>query len=87
MNESIPTHRQLVIRENGSAYDPETGEQYTVNATAAYILEQFYSGEDPLGVAEKLAARYGISTEAARQDVSDFLVQLSFFGFRRRQSR
>lgn len=66
----------LRLGERGFAFDPRTGDTYTVSVTGVEIIGWLREGRDAADIAGRLRARYRIAPEAARRDVDEFLAAL-----------
>ncbi|MBD2041465.1 PqqD family peptide modification chaperone [Microcoleus sp. FACHB-672] len=75
------THTQLLdVTEDGFAFDPRTGESYTLNPCEWLVLQRLQLGENQNQVADFLSEKFGIPQSAAQRDVADFFGQLNLFG-------
>ncbi|WP_200762282.1 PqqD family protein [Nitrosophilus alvini] len=72
--------QNLAINQNGFAFDPTTGESFTVNETAKEIIESLSKGMDEKSIADKIAREYDVSEEEAFNDVLDFKEKLKLYG-------
>ena len=70
----------LAINNNGFAFDPTTGETFTLNATAKEIIEALTKGIDEKNIAKKISEKYEVDEEEAFNDVLDFKEKLKFYG-------
>lgn len=71
--------RSLALNRDGFAFDPTTGESYTLNATALSVVEGLREGLPPNELARRLAERFEVSFEEALRDVEDFMDHLRAF--------
>jgi PqqD family protein of HPr-rel-A system len=71
--------RSLAINPDGFAFDPTTGESYTVNAPGLAILEALRGGRVVEELPALISDRFDISVEEAARDVDDFLDHLRAF--------
>ena len=67
---------RLALNGQGFAFDPQTGESFTLNDTARLVLTALCEDCDMEAVARKLAERYHIEPRRAWSDVQDFMAQL-----------
>ncbi len=67
---------QLAINEEGFIFDPSSGESYTVNPCALFIIQQLKIGKESNEIAEELINEYDDTHENLERDVLDFLSQL-----------
>jgi PqqD family protein of HPr-rel-A system len=72
--------KNLALSETGFLFDPSTGNTFTVNETAAFILNSMKSGLKRDAIAGALADEFDVSEQMAREDVSDTLLQLGEAG-------
>ena len=68
--------RSLALNPDGFAFDPTTGESFTVNATGLAILEGLREGASPIELVSRLTENFDISEGDASRDVDDFLDHL-----------
>jgi PqqD family protein of HPr-rel-A system len=71
--------RSLALNPDGFAFDPTTGESFTLNPTGLALLEALRAGRDPEELAADLAGRFDVTPEDASRDVDDFLERLRSF--------
>jgi hypothetical protein len=67
---------RLAISPQGLAFDPETGDSFTLNPTGRAVVTGLVAGRDADGIAQDLAAEHGIDAARCRRDVDDFLATL-----------
>lgn len=70
----------IVVNESGFAFDPYTGETYTVNGLGVLILRLLRTQDDLVKVAENISAEYDISFENAYTDLLEFRTKLRLYG-------
>lgn len=68
--------RTLALNPDGFAFDPTTGESFTLNATGLALLEGLQEELTPEELATRLAERFEVEAEEAARDVDDFLERL-----------
>ena len=68
--------RSLALNPDGFAFDPTTGESFTVNATGLAILEGLREGASPIELVSRLTENFEISEKDATRDVDDFIDHL-----------
>jgi PqqD family protein of HPr-rel-A system len=71
--------RSLALNPDGFAFDPTTGESYTLNATGLAVLEGLREGLSPEELAGLLVERFEVGADEATRDVEDFLDHLRTF--------
>lgn len=71
--------RSLALNPDGFAFDPTTGESYTLNAPGLVVLEGLREGLTPDDLATRLTEKYDVTVEEASRDVEDFLDHLRTF--------
>lgn len=74
------TLKPLQLLANGFAFNPATGDSYSLNPCGQKIFQQLQQGQHRLQIARSLAAEFGIPPETAERDVADFLQQLQTLG-------
>ena len=68
--------RSLALNPDGFAFDPTTGESFTMNATGLAILAGLREGASPIELVGRLTEEFEISEQDATRDVDDFLDHL-----------
>jgi PqqD family protein of HPr-rel-A system len=68
--------RSLALNPDGFAFDPTTGESFTVNPTGLVLLEGLREGQDPQALVARLVEDFDVSPDDAARDVDDFLEHL-----------
>jgi hypothetical protein len=71
--------RSLALNPDGFAFDPTTGESFTLNATGLAVVEGLREGLTPEQVTARLVERFEVSPLDASRDVDDFLDHLRSF--------
>jgi PqqD family protein of HPr-rel-A system len=71
--------RSLALNPDGFAFDPTTGESYTLNATGLVVLEGLREGLSSDELAARLTEKFEVTAEEASRDVDDFLDHLRTF--------
>lgn len=66
----------LAISESGFAFDPRTGQSYTLNGTAREVLDHLRRGATLQESARELAEHYGVPEEIALASTETFVRQL-----------
>ncbi len=72
--------RQLDVTPEGFAFDPATGDSYTLNPCAQLVWQRLQQGELPQKIASFLADEFGIAQRAAERDVTEFVQQINTLG-------
>ncbi len=70
----------LAVNKNGFAFDPTSGETFTLNETAKEIIEDLARGVEEKEIAKKLSEEYDVTQEEAMNDVLDFKEKLKLYG-------
>ena len=68
--------RSLALNPDGFAFDPTTGESFTMNATGLTILEGLRGGASPTELVGRLIEDFEVSEQDATRDVDAFLDHL-----------
>lgn len=76
----MKNHREMVLDEQGFAFDPSSGQCFRVNMTGLAILRMFQSDQDERTIAEALSHRFKVALSEARRDVQDFRFRLKSLG-------
>ena len=71
---------RLAINEEGFIFDPETGESFTSNQTAIFILNSLKNHTTVQTMAQQLTDEYEVQLEQAEHDISDFISHLKTYG-------
>lgn len=72
--------KNLALSETGFVFDPATGNTFTLNESAIFILKLMKTGRDQKQIAESLAAEFEVTPSQALEDVSDAFLQLKEAG-------
>ncbi len=70
----------LALNDSGFAFDPMSGESFTLNETAIEIIKAVKEGKNEREIAEQLSTVYEVETLDSFTDVLDFIKQLKNFG-------
>lgn len=76
----MPALTHLSISPEGLAFDPSTGDTYTVNATGLQIIRTLQDGGSPEDVVQTLTEKYQVAAADAQRDVADFQGRLRSLG-------
>jgi PqqD family protein of HPr-rel-A system len=68
--------RSLALNPDGFAFDPTTGESFTVNATGLAILEGLREGASPTELIRRITEAFDVSERDATRDLDDFMDHL-----------
>lgn len=71
--------RSLALNPDGFAFDPTTGESFTLNATGLAIVEGLREGLGHAELAARLTERFEVPEGDASRDVDDFMDHLRSF--------
>ncbi len=72
--------QNLVIDENGMAFDPTLGSSYQLGGSAKEIIDLIKEGKGKAEIIEILAKRYNIDQAQLFIDISDFFAKLKVYG-------
>lgn len=72
--------KNLALSETGFLFDPATGNTYTLNDSAVFILKSMKQGLKPVEIAGAMTAEFEVDTAQANEDVSDIVLQLTEAG-------
>ncbi len=67
--------KNLALSETGFLFDPATGNTFTLNESAIFILKSLKNGLQQQQIAESLAAEFEVAGPQALEDVSNALLQ------------
>lgn len=68
--------KNLALSETGFLFDPATGNTFTLNESAVFIMKMLKSGMQQGEIADSLASEFEVTATQALEDVSDALLQL-----------
>ncbi|WP_027185898.1 PqqD family protein [Desulfovibrio inopinatus] len=72
---------QLQLGASGLAFDPLTGDSFTLNETGVSLLQSIMTHNGCVeNAASLLAEEFGISPQSAHNDTVDFVSRLHAFG-------
>jgi len=69
----------LALNDSGFAFDPMSGESFTLNKTAIFIIKALNENKSERDIADALSAQYEVETLDGFTDVLDFIKQLKNF--------
>lgn len=72
--------KDLMINDNGFAFDPRTGNTYNLSSTGMDVVGWLKQGCDAAAIVERLAEKYDVAGQAAGSDVQSFLSALRKYG-------
>jgi len=67
---------QLAVNDEGFAFDPQTGESFTLNDMGRRLVQALAAGDALDEIVDVLAERFSMETREVRADVWDFIEQL-----------
>ena len=76
----MPGLSRLSVSPEGLAFDPSTGDTFTVNSTGLLILRTLQDGGNQEDVVRVLTEKYQVSVADAQRDVADFQGRLRSLG-------
>ena len=65
--------KQLMINDEGFAFDPRTGNTYTLNATGLLAANAVKAGASPERIVALLVERHEVDPRTADRDLEDFM--------------
>ncbi|MAT13730.1 MAG: HPr-rel-A system PqqD family protein [Planctomyces sp.] len=68
--------QDLIINDNGFAFDPQSGQTFSVNQTGAEMIRWMNEGVTPDTVVMRLQDQYGIDQFTATRDFESFMASL-----------
>jgi hypothetical protein len=71
--------RALALNPDGFAFDPTTGESFTLNPTGVRVLEGLRRGLSPEEISAGLVEEFDVPESDATRDVADFMDHLRAF--------
>lgn len=69
----------MALNDSGFAFDPMSGESFTLNETAVDIIKALKAGRTEREIAEQLSREYDVESLDSLTDVLDFIKQLKMF--------
>jgi len=70
----------LAINQSGFAFDPTTGESFTLNESAKKIIELISEGLEEKEIAKRVSEEFDVDEKEAYNDVLDFKERLGLYG-------
>jgi len=68
--------KSLMINDEGFAFDPRTGNTYTMNATGLLIVNSLKTGASSGQIVKRLAEQFEVDEQTADRDLEAFLTAL-----------
>jgi len=69
----------IAVSDNGFVFDPNTGDSYNLNNTAAEILQLLKSGKAETEIIKVFAEKYDVDETTFEQNLYDFLGMLKHY--------
>ncbi|MCF6243039.1 MAG: HPr-rel-A system PqqD family peptide chaperone [Bacteroidales bacterium] len=69
----------IAISDNGFVFDPNTGDSYNLNNTAAEILQMLKSGKNEQEIIKEFTGKYDVDETTFEQNLYDFLGMLGHY--------
>lgn len=69
----------MALNNSGFAFDPMSGESYTLNETGVDVIRALQVGKTEREIAEQLSNEYEVEALDTLTDVLDFIKQLKMF--------
>ncbi len=69
----------LAINKEGFVFDPLSGESFTANETAQFILKRMISNDPLERIIHKMRKQFKIDQSNAERDLDDFFNQLKIY--------
>ena len=76
----MPGLSRLSVSPEGLAFDPSTGDTFTVNSTGLLVLRTLQDGGSREDAVRILTEKYQVSLADAQRDVDDFQGRLRSLG-------
>ena len=83
---NLTSLRQLMINDNGFAFDPTNGATYSISPTGLELIKWIKSGQQEDDLIDSLAEHYEVQPEVARRDCQGFIENLHRFGLLEREA-
>jgi hypothetical protein len=68
--------KDLMINDNGFAFDPRSGITYNLSPTGVDVVAWLKQGIDGDAIVERLTDKYEVASDTARHDLQSFLSAL-----------
>ena len=68
--------KNIATSESGFIFNPATGDSFSGNAMASYILLAMKNGDTEAGIKQNILQKYEVSPEQLDRDWDDWTVQL-----------
>ncbi|MCB1190916.1 MAG: HPr-rel-A system PqqD family peptide chaperone [Leptospiraceae bacterium] len=72
--------KNIAVSDTGFMFDPATGNTFTLNETALYIVNLLKEDKTKEQIISQIAEEYEVSVEQIERDMSDLLIQLKELG-------
>jgi hypothetical protein len=72
--------RDLLVNENGFAFDPSTGFTYNISLPGLDIIKWFRDGATESDVLHRLLEEYDVEERRAARDLDAFIGSLTHYG-------
>ncbi len=68
--------KQLAINGEGFLFDPTSGESFTTNGTAAFVVRAMQEERSATEIIQMITEEYDVDQEQAERDYAEFTAQL-----------
>ncbi len=72
---------RLVVSPQGFVFDPYTGQGYTANEVARFIIDKIMNNICKTDIIQNVQERFKVSSDEAEKDLEDFYHQLHLLNF------
>ncbi len=69
----------IAVSDNGFVFDPNTGDSYNLNVTAAKILQMLKSGKTEKEIIKYFVEKYDVDETTFEQNFYDFIGMLNHY--------
>lgn len=77
--------KNLMINDEGFAFDPRSGNTYSINPTGLFVINAIKAGASGDQIVEQLAERFEVDAQTADRDLEAFLNALARFRLAERE--
>jgi hypothetical protein len=68
--------KNIATSENGFVFNPSTGDSYSGNAMATFILAAMKNGKQEAEIKQSIIEQYDVTAEQLNRDWEDWILQL-----------
>ena len=74
---NIDALKELMLNDNGFAFNPQSGESFQLSPVGVHVIRQLLDHKDEETVLSSIIEEFDVSPDVARRDLGGFILTLS----------